>query len=66
MDLTVAAIPGYFGTMGAEYLYLRHRAETQGPSSADYQRDDTVTSLADALVRLEPVAPAAPPATPRA
>lgn len=45
MDLTVAAIPGYFGTMGAEYLYLRWRAEQQGPSPADYERHDTVTSL---------------------
>jgi len=46
MDLAVAAVPGYFATMGAEYLYLRRRVETQGPSPADYQRDDTVTSLA--------------------
>lgn len=46
MDLTVVATPGYFGTMGAEYLYLRRRAERYGPSPADYQRDDTRTSLA--------------------
>ena len=46
MDLTVVATPGYFGTMGAECLYLRRRAERYGPSPADYQRDDTRTSLA--------------------
>src|SRR3954471_23515143 len=57
MDLTVAAVPGYFGTMGAEYLYLRRRAETQGPSPADYLRDDTVTSLTMGVVSL--VAPIA-------
>ena len=45
MDLTKAAIPVYFGTMGAEYLWLRRRAELQGPSPSDYERHDTVTSL---------------------
>ncbi len=46
MDLTEAAVPAYFATMGAEHLWLRaHRAE-RGPSPADYERRDTVTSLA--------------------
>ena len=45
MDLTVAATPGYFGTMGAEYLYLKRRSERKGPSAADYERRDTVASL---------------------
>jgi len=45
MDATVLAVPVYFGTMGGEYLYLRKRAETRGPSPADYERRDTVTSL---------------------
>jgi len=45
MDLTKAAIPVYFGTMGAEYLWLRRRAELEGPSPADYERQDTITSL---------------------
>jgi sterol desaturase/sphingolipid hydroxylase (fatty acid hydroxylase superfamily) len=45
MDSTVAAIPVYFGTMGAEYLWLRGRADERGPSPADYERRDTVTSL---------------------
>ena len=45
MDLTVVAIPTYFATMGAEYLYLRKRRAQVGPSPADYERRDTVTSL---------------------
>ena len=45
MDSTVAAIPVYFGTMGAEYLWLRAHAEERGPTPADYERRDTVTSL---------------------
>ncbi len=45
MDATVLAVPVYFGTMGAEYLYLRKRAEEQGPGPADYERQDTITSL---------------------
>jgi len=51
-DLTVAAIPGYFGTMGAEYAWLRRRAETGGPSAADYTRDDTFASLAMGVASL--------------
>ncbi|MDQ1466709.1 MAG: hypothetical protein QOH10_1124 [Actinomycetota bacterium] len=46
MDSTVTAIPVYFGTMGAEYLWLRERAASRGPSPADYARLDTITSLA--------------------
>ena len=46
MDLTVAATPFYFGTMGAEAAWLRRRAEHQGPSAADYERRDTIASLA--------------------
>ena len=46
MDSTVAAIPAYFGTMGAEYLWLRRHAGERGPTPADYERRDTVTSLA--------------------
>ena len=45
MDLTVVATPGYFATMGAEYLYLQRRAAERGPSAADYERRDTVASL---------------------
>jgi len=46
VDLTVAATPVYFGTMGAEAAWLRRRAEREGPSAADYERRDTVASLA--------------------
>lgn len=45
MDLTVAAVPAYFGTMGLEYLWLRRRAAQRGPTPADYERRDTLTSL---------------------
>jgi sterol desaturase/sphingolipid hydroxylase (fatty acid hydroxylase superfamily) len=45
MDSTVVAIPVYFGTMGAEYLWLRNHADERGPTPADYERRDTVTSL---------------------
>ena len=46
MDSTVAAIPVYFGTMGAEHMWLRKHAGERGPTPADYERRDTVTSLA--------------------
>jgi len=46
VDLTVAATPVYFGTMGAEAAWLRRRAEREGPSAADYERRDTIASLA--------------------
>jgi sterol desaturase/sphingolipid hydroxylase (fatty acid hydroxylase superfamily) len=46
MDSTVAAIPVYFGTMGAEYAWLRAHAGERGPTPGDYERRDTITSLA--------------------
>ncbi len=46
LDLTVASIPIYFGTMAAEQRYLAARAAEHGPTSGDYTKDDTVTSLA--------------------
>jgi sterol desaturase/sphingolipid hydroxylase (fatty acid hydroxylase superfamily) len=46
VDLTVGAIPIYFGSMGAEYAYLRAHAAERGPTPADYERRDTITSLA--------------------
>jgi sterol desaturase/sphingolipid hydroxylase (fatty acid hydroxylase superfamily) len=45
-DLTVAAIPGFFATMGIEHKVLQRRAARQGPSTGDYERRDTLTSLA--------------------
>jgi sterol desaturase/sphingolipid hydroxylase (fatty acid hydroxylase superfamily) len=44
-DLTVVAIPFYFGSMEAERRYLQRRAEEVGPGRADYTKDDTVASL---------------------
>jgi len=52
MDWTVLAIPGYFGSMGAEYLWLKRRAERDGPSPVDYERHDTVTSLTMGMASL--------------
>jgi sterol desaturase/sphingolipid hydroxylase (fatty acid hydroxylase superfamily) len=46
VDATVLAIPFYFGSMEAERRYLRRRAEDQGPAAADYERNDTIASLA--------------------
>jgi sterol desaturase/sphingolipid hydroxylase (fatty acid hydroxylase superfamily) len=52
MDLTVAATPGYFATMGLEYRVLKRRAETNGPSPADYEPRDTRASLAMGVLSL--------------
>ena len=48
-DLTVVAVPGYFGSMVAE-----HRALTRRPyrSAADYEKQDTRTSLLMGTVSL--------------
>ena len=46
VDLTVAAIPFYFATMGAEALWHRRRREAGITSPGDYERNDTLTSLA--------------------
>jgi sterol desaturase/sphingolipid hydroxylase (fatty acid hydroxylase superfamily) len=45
VELTVAAIPVYFGGMGAEYRWLRGHVDQRGPTPADYQRRDTIASL---------------------
>jgi len=51
-DPTVVAIPLYFGTMGAEYLFLREReapkraASARDLSQGRYERKDTGASLA--------------------
>ena len=49
LDLTVASIPIYFGTMAAEHRHLRNRAASEGPTPADYTPQDTATSLAMGL-----------------
>jgi sterol desaturase/sphingolipid hydroxylase (fatty acid hydroxylase superfamily) len=46
LDLTVVAVPLYFGSMAVEYLWLRRRGATRGPTAGDYERRDTVASLA--------------------
>ena len=51
-DPTVLAIPFYFGSMEAERRYLRRRAETSGPTAADYTRDDAGASLAMGVLSL--------------
>ena len=45
MELTVAAIPVYFGSMGAEYAWLRRHAEERGETPGDYEGRDTLASL---------------------
>ena len=45
VDLTVIAIPAYFGGMGAEYAVLKKRAAENGPTPGTYERQDTIASL---------------------
>jgi len=52
VDLTVAATPVYFGTMGLEHEVLKRRAEREGPSPADYTPEDTKASLAMGVLSL--------------
>ena len=42
MDLTVIAIPGFFGSMAYESKWLQRRAAVDGPSPVDYERSDTI------------------------
>ena len=52
MDLTVGAVPFYFSSMGLEAWLLKRRADREGPSSSDYERDDTLANLAMGLASL--------------
>ena len=45
LDLTVASIPIYLGTMATEQRYLAARAAERGPTPGDYEACDTATSL---------------------
>jgi sterol desaturase/sphingolipid hydroxylase (fatty acid hydroxylase superfamily) len=45
MDLTIIAIPGFFASMGYEARWLQRRAQAEGPSPVDYERNDTIASL---------------------
>ena len=44
-DLTVLAVPFYFGSMAVEYVLLHRQASQRGPTAADYERRDTLASL---------------------
>jgi len=44
-DPTVAAVPAYAATILAERAWLRRRSAANGPSAADYETRDMVTSL---------------------
>jgi len=47
VDLTVVAVPGYFAAMGLEYLAQRRRlSRGAAPEAGDYERRDTLASLA--------------------
>jgi sterol desaturase/sphingolipid hydroxylase (fatty acid hydroxylase superfamily) len=46
-DLTVLAIPAFFGAMGAEYVWQRRHPASAGENRAgDYELNDTIASLA--------------------
>jgi sterol desaturase/sphingolipid hydroxylase (fatty acid hydroxylase superfamily) len=45
MDLTLLAIPGFFGSMAYEARWLQRRAEQEGPNPVDYEWRDTLASL---------------------
>ena len=45
-DLTVVAVPFYFASMAIEYWWLRRRAVREGATAGDFERRDTVASLA--------------------
>ena len=47
LDLTVLAIPAFFGAMAAEYAWQRRHPATPGENRAgDYELNDTIASLA--------------------
>jgi sterol desaturase/sphingolipid hydroxylase (fatty acid hydroxylase superfamily) len=45
-DLTVVAVPFYFGAMGVEYVWLRRNGTRRDPVAVGYERRDTLASLA--------------------
>jgi len=47
VDLTVVAVPGYLAAMGVEYWLQRKRQSTgASPTAGDYEKRDTLASLA--------------------
>src|SRR3984957_16743288 len=51
-DLTVIAVPFYFASMAGEYYWLRRRAARTGPTAGDYEKRDTLASLAMGVTSL--------------
>ena len=52
-DLTVLAVPFYFATMAAEFLWWRRRRRAgPGAAAGDYERRDTLASLAMGVASL--------------
>ena len=49
LDLTVVAVPAYFGAMAAEYLWQRRHPVPAGTRAGDYQTADTLASLSMGL-----------------
>ena len=52
VDLTVVAVPFYFGAMALEHRALVRRRATEGPSAGDYERRDTLASLSMGVASL--------------
>ena len=52
VDLTVVAVPFYFGAMALEHRALKRRRAVEGPSAGDYERRDTLASLSMGVASL--------------
>jgi sterol desaturase/sphingolipid hydroxylase (fatty acid hydroxylase superfamily) len=52
VDLTVVAVPFYFGAMALEHRALKRRREADGPSAGEYERRDTLASLSMGVASL--------------
>ena len=52
VDLTVVAVPFYFGAMALEHRALTRRRATEGPAAGDYERRDTLASLSMGVASL--------------
>ena len=52
VDLTVVAVPFYFGAMALEHRALERRRAEAGPSGGDYERRDTLASLSMGVASL--------------
>jgi sterol desaturase/sphingolipid hydroxylase (fatty acid hydroxylase superfamily) len=52
VDLTVVAVPFYFGAMALEHRALARRRATEGPAAGDYERRDTLASLSMGVASL--------------